>query len=102
MRALVHIVLSTEEEKIYREICDQLKTFHSNLSISPAREYFRMNNACEFYVTLDIEKNEIQDLLDKLSSSFDVNDYEDSWECYGITSKIFHKDIYSIHFDLYD
>jgi hypothetical protein len=102
MRALMHIVLSSEDENIYQEVCHELKTFYPSLSISPQRDYFGMKDSSEFYVTFNINKEDIQELLDKLSNDFDVNEDEDSWECYGITSKVFNKNVYSIHLDTYE
>lgn len=102
MNATMYIVLSTEDETIYNDVCNQLKSFYSPLSISPYRPYSRMRDAIEFYVTFSINEDELSLLRDKLSNYFDESEYGDEWECYGITSKIFHKDIYYIHIDAFE
>lgn len=102
MNATMYIVLSTEDETIYDEVCNQLKSFYSPLSISPYRPYARMKDAMEFYVTFSIQKDDLSLLLNQLSNCFDESEYEDEWECYGITSKVFHKDVYYIHIDAFD
>lgn len=101
MNITMHIVTSNEDEKSYNEICDLLKQFYSPLSISPYRPYQGMSHSLEFFVTFSIEKNDFSSLLDKLSNDFDEGEYGDEWECYGITSKVFHKDVYYIHIDAF-
>lgn len=102
MNVTMYIVLSREDKNVYEDVCNQLKEFYSPLSISPYRPYFRMKDAIEFYVTFSIDKDSLMNLLDKLSDSFDIGEYGDEWECYGITSDVFHKDVYYIHIDAFD
>lgn len=102
MNATMYIVLSTEDKKIYEDVCNELKSFYSPLSISPYRPYPRMKDSIEFYITFSIDKDSLSSLLNKLSNCFDEGEYGDEWECYGITSHVFHKDVYYIHIDAFD
>ena len=71
MKATMYVILSTNNTQSCNEVVNRLKEFYSPLSISPTREY----------------------------DSFDED--EDQWECYGMTSKIFHKDIDYIRINIY-
>ena len=99
MKATMYVILSTNNTQSCNEVVNRLKELYSPLSISPTREYYGMENALEFYVTFDINKDDLKIFLNHLSDSFDED--EDQWECYGMTSKIFHKDIDYIRINIY-
>lgn len=101
MNITMHIITSKEDEFVYNEICKLLNSFYSPLSISPYRPYEGMRDSLEFFVTFSINNEDLQTLLNQLSDDFDEGEYGDEWECYGITSKVFHKDVYYIHIDAY-
>ena len=99
MKATMYVILSTNNTQSCNEVVNILKEFYSTLSIYPKRDYYGMENALEFYVTFDINKDDLKIFLNHLSDSFDED--EDQWECYRMTSKIFHKDIDYIRINIY-
>ena len=101
MNITMHIITSKEDENVYNEVCNLLNSFYKPLSIWPYRPYEGMRDSLEFFVTFSINDSNLKELLNKLCDSFEEGEYGDEWQCYGITSKVFHKDVYYIHIDAY-
>lgn len=99
--ALMHIFLNTHLTDDYEAFKDTFQQVYDHgvqsLSISPIREYGEYG---ELYVTMQIDEEYTQDLLDFMSDSWDGE--MDDCMCTAFTSHVFDSHINSLYFQLID
>lgn len=100
MLARLHVIISSEKEDDYQEVKEALLQINPHFSISLSRPYAPIKDHSEFFITFDIEKNEVQSLLDQLNNDWDGE--IESCDCYGFNTKMFHPLVYCLEFDLFD
>lgn len=100
MLGTLYVVISSEKEEDYQMIKEQLLAINPHFSISPYKESTMTRNASEFFVTFQIKKEDIQELLDKLNNDWD-GEYDDCI-AYGFNTKMFDSLIYHLAFQLYE
>lgn len=100
MLAQLHVVISSEQDKDYQQVKEKLLDINPNFSISPTRPYRSIKDHSEFYITVDLNPDEVQPLLDKLN-----NDWEgtiDDCDCYGFNTKMFDELVYCLEFTYFN
>lgn len=100
MLARLHVVISSELEDDFEMIKQLLLEIYPNFSISASREYPYLNNHSDFYITCDLNEEEVQPLLDKLNNDWDGE--KDDCVCYGFNTRMFHKLVYCLEFTLFN
>ena len=100
MLARLYVIISSEEDKDYKTIKDLLLQICPQFCISPMREYAGLKNHSEFYITCDFSEDEVQPFLDHLNNDWDGE--KDDCICYGFNTKMFHKLVYYLEFQLFD
>jgi len=100
MLARLHVIFSSEEDKDYEMLKQELFNMNSNFCISPYREYAGLKNHSEFYITFQIEEKDVQPLLDQLNNDWD-GEYDDCI-CYGFNTKMFNSLVYYLNFQLFN
>ena len=100
MLARLHVIISSEENSQVDQIKEKLKQINSEFSISPVRSYSGLKDHSELYCTLEIEKNDVETLLDKLNNDWD-GPYDDCL-CYGFNTVLFDHLVYCLEFVLFD
>lgn len=100
MLARLYVVISSEELEDYEMIKNRLLEINPNLSISPSREYSGKKDCSDFFVTANLEEQEVQPLLDQLNNDWDGE--MDDCSCYGFNTKMFHELVYYLEFTLFD
>lgn len=100
MLARLHVILASEDEADYQKVRDELYNINSDFSISPSREYMGLKGHSEFYITCDLQKNQVQPLLDQLNNDWDGE--IDDCICYGFNTKMFDSLVYYLGFTLFD
>ena len=100
MLARLHVVISSENPKDYETVKESLLQINPHFSISPYREYAGMKDHSEFFVTFDIQEEDVQALLDSLNNDWDGE--MDDCICYGFNTKMFHPLVYYLGFTLYN
>lgn len=100
MLARLHVVISSEQDKDYQQVKEKLLDINPDFSISPNRPYQSIKDHSEFYITVDLNPDEVQPLLDKLN-----NDWEgemDDCDCYGFNTKMFDELVYCLEFTYFN
>lgn len=100
MLARLHIIISSENEKDEIDIRQSLIKINPYFSISPSRPYSLLKGHNEFFITFQINENEIQPLLNQLNNDWDGE--KESCHCYGFNTKMFHPLVYCLEFDIFD
>ncbi|MGN1183222.1 MAG: hypothetical protein ACI4SR_09480 [Faecalibacillus sp.] len=100
MLGTLYVVMSSEKEEDYQMLKEKLLTINPSFSISPYKESNMTRHASEFFVTFQIEKENVQDLLDQLNNDWDGR-YDDCY-AYGFNTKMFDPLVYHLSFALYD
>lgn len=100
MLARLHVVISSENPQDYETVKHHLLRINPHFSISPYREYAGLKNHSEFFITCNIQQDEVQPLLDSLNNDWDGEN--DDCICYGFNTKMFHHLVYYLGFTLYN
>ena len=100
MLARLHVVIESEQDRDYEDIKNKLLEIYPSFSISASREFPGMKDCSDFYITCELNKEDIQPLLNKLNNDWDED--EGSYECYGFNTKMFDPLVYYISFDVFD
>lgn len=99
MLARLYVVINSEVQSDYQLIKDMLLQMNPSFSISPSREYAGKKDCSEFFITADLEKDDVQPLLDQLNNDWDGE--IDDCSCYGFNTKMFHELVYYLQFTLF-
>lgn len=99
MLARLHVILSSEKESDYQSVKQQLLDINPHFSISPFHEYAALKNHSEFYITCDLQQQEVKLLLDQLNNDWD-GDIDDCI-CYGFNTQMFNKLVYALEFQYF-
>ena len=100
MLARLHVIISSEKDSDYKLIKDLLLKINPQFSISPSREYAGIQGHSEFYITCDLQPDEVQPLLNQLNNDWDGE--KDDCVCYGFNTKMFHELVYYLGFVYFD
>lgn len=100
MLARLHIIISSEYEQDYQNVKNELLKINNDFSISTSRPYAGIRDHSEFYLTCDLNQEDVQPLLDQLNNDWDGE--MDDCVCYGFNTKMFHPLIYCLEFTLFN
>jgi len=100
MLGTLFVVMTSEKDEDYQMIKEKLLKINPKFSISPYKESYIEKNASEFFVTFEIEDNEVKNILDQLNNDWDGE--EDDCVAYGFNTKMFDPLIYYLSFQLYE
>lgn len=100
MLARLHVIISSEDEKDYQRVKNELLTINPQFSISTSREYAGLKGHSEFYITCDLVENEVIQLLNQLNNDWDGE--KDNCICYGFNTKMFDDIVYYLGFTYFN
>lgn len=100
MLGTLFVVLSSDKEEDYLKVKEELLEIYDGFSISPCKESTMERNAVEFFATCQINKDKVQEVLDKLNNDWD-GEYDDCI-AYGFNTKMFNSLVYHLNFQLYE
>lgn len=100
MLARLHVIISSEDEKDYQRVNEELLEIYPQFSVSLSREYAGLKGHSEFYITCDLQKDEVQPLLDQLNNDWDGE--MDDCICYGFNTKMFDEIVYYLGFTYFN
>ena len=98
MLTRLYVVVSPEEESIVEEVIDELRNLQPKFSYSPFREQPSLANCLEFYGTANLNEKEIDTFLSQINNDLDGD--RDDCSAYGFNTKMFHKNVYYIQFQI--
>ncbi|MDD8048881.1 MAG: hypothetical protein PHH04_04660 [Thomasclavelia sp.] len=98
MNALMTIVLNNNDDNNYKEVKNKLLSIKNDLSISPYIDYEGRKDFIIFNITMQIEDDEIDSFLSKLSNNFEGEN--DDCETFSQFSKMFDDSVDYISFYL--
>lgn len=99
MLARLHVIISSEKDSDYQSIKQQLLNINPNFSISPSHEYAGLKKHSEFYITCELEQQQVKPLLDRLNNDWD-GDIDDCI-CYGFNTQMFNELVYALEFQYF-
>lgn len=96
----LHVIIASEDAHDEHLIKNLLLQINPQFSISPSREYAGLQNHSEFYITCEMNQEDIQPLLDRLNNDWDGE--EGDYFCYGFNTHMFHQLIYYLGLTIFD
>ena len=89
MLARLYIIMSSQEDKDFEIVKNDLLQIDHRFSISTYRECPHLKDGSDFYATIDLKEEEVDQLLNLLNNDWDGE--KDECCCYGFNTKMFNK-----------
>lgn len=99
MLARLYVIINSEKETDYQTVKDLLLKMIPTFSISPSRKYANKKGCSEFFVTANLEEDQVRPLLDQLDNNWD-GEFDDC-SCNSFNTKMFHELIDYLEFTLF-
>lgn len=100
MLARLYVIVSSTDKNDEEAVKNHFLEICPDFSISASRECPHVKNAIDFYITMDINEDDVPYLLDKLNNDWDGEN--DQCSCYGFNTKMFNPLIYYLDFTLWN